>query len=47
METLEIESIVLVNLLAIAINYSDFSPATQLICTVSASFYTLAKIFKK
>lgn len=47
MEKLDVESIVLVNLLAIAINYSEFSTATQLICTLAASFYTAGKIFQK
>lgn len=44
MGKVDLESVVFVNLLALAINYSEFHPTAQLISTVAASLYTAIKL---
>jgi len=40
----EMVPVLLINMLAIAINFSEFSPMTQCFCTVAAGLYTVVKI---
>jgi hypothetical protein len=50
MGRVDMEPVILVNMLALAIQFSDFSPLTQCACTVLCGVYTLVKIietFKK
>jgi hypothetical protein len=35
--------VLLINMLAIAINFSEFSPMTQCFCTITAGVYTVVK----
>jgi len=39
----EMVPVLLINMLAIAINFSEFSPMTQCFCTVLCGVYTLVK----
>jgi len=36
--------VLLLNMFAIAINFSQFSPMTQCFCTITAGVYTVVKI---
>jgi hypothetical protein len=39
----EMVPVLLINMLAIAINFSEFSPMTQCFCTMAAGLYTVVK----
>ena len=40
----EMVPVLLINMIAIAINFSDFTPMTQCFCTMAAGLYTVVKI---
>lgn len=46
MERLDMEPVILVNMLGIAVQFSDFSPLTQCVCGVLCGIYTLVKIIE-
>lgn len=46
MERFDMEPVLIVNMLGIAIQFSDFSPFTQCVCTVLCGIYTLVKIIE-
>lgn len=46
MGKVDMEPVILVNMLGIAVQFSDFSPLTQCVCGVLCGVYTLVKIIE-